>query len=339
MILTNCLSAKVDEGCLRLSNSLVKRIKQKYPDTYIATYDRESALSDLHLNLNKFFLNKELFSVVRKRKENVLYIPFPARPIATAIRVYVLSLACKKKLTVLFPMRIQVKRISKLLLKKSKADFVLFSSASADYYSQLFGEHRVKYLKSGVDTVRFSPVSDETVSELKIKYGFDPTRPVVLHVGHLNQGRGVGELMKLSSDFQVLLVVSTLTKNEQDTELKEKLMSCTNIRIIEDYLPDIQEIYQMCDVYFFPVFEEGRCIDIPLSCMEAASCNKPVITTDYGEMKNFRGKNGFCFIDSFESDVLNSSVLRLLSEKGVNSRDSVLEYDWDRTVHVFEKLV
>lgn len=339
MILTNCLTATVDEGCLRLSNSLVKRIKQKYPDTYIATYDRESALSDLHLNLNKFFFSKELFSVVRKRKENVLYIPFPAKPVATAIRTFILSLMCKKKLTVLFPMRIQAKGISKHLLKMSKAEFVAFSSASADFYSQLFGIQRVRYLKSGVDTKKFTPVHDERVSELKAKYGFDPSKPVVLHVGHLNQGRGVGELMKLSSDFQVLLVVSTLTKDEQDIKLKEKLLSCPNIRIIEDYLTDIEEIYQLCDVYFFPVSEEGRCIDIPLSCMEAAACNKPVLTTEYGEMKNFHGKSGFCFIESFDSAVLNSSVLRLLNDKSVNCREAVLEYDWDNAIPVFEKLV
>ena len=58
----------------------------------------------------------------------------------------------------------------------------------------------------------------------------------------------------------------------------------------------------MCDLYYFPVKELGRCIDVPLSCLEAASCNLPVVATDFGELKEFIGCEGFFFIESFEKE-------------------------------------
>ena len=91
----------------------------------------------------------------------------------------------------------------------------------------------------------------------------------------------------------------------------------------------------MSDVYFFPVAEEGHCIDVPLSCLEAAACNTPVVTTQYGEMKAFEGKEGFFFIDSFEQCALNQTVETALAQRNANVRRAVLEYDWDRAVSSF----
>jgi glycosyltransferase involved in cell wall biosynthesis len=71
---------------------------------------------------------------------------------------------------------------------------------------------------------------------------------------------------------------------------------------------------------------------VPLSCLEAASCNKPVLTTDYGEMKTFRGKNGFVFIDDFQRAILNERICHALSLSGCEIRREVLHYDWDRSV-------
>lgn len=136
--------------------------------------------------------------------------------------------------------------------------------------------------------------------------------------------------MKLDPQYQVLLVTSTLTKNEQDLALKQELLACENVKIIDSYLPNIEEIYQMSDVYFFPVLKSCQCIDVPLSCLEAAACNKPIVTTDYGEMKEFRGRDGFYFLACFDENSLNEKIQEALCQKNANAREAVLEYDWDR---------
>ena len=91
---------------------------------------------------------------------------------------------------------------------------------------------------------------------------------------------------------------------------------------------DIEQVYQMADAYLFPVVEQGRCIDVPLSCMEAAACNKPVVTTDFGEMREFVGKDGFYFINSFEADELKAKIEQALGADGAPTRSAVLDYDW-----------
>lgn len=337
IIISNSLSKTADEGCVKVAVSLVKRLKEKENDTYVISFERKSDISDNHLELNKLLVSKELKKLIKDKKERVLYFPFPARPIATALRIFTLSRYSKCRLDVLVSMQTKIDAISKLILKLSEANFLLLSRDACERFKAIVGEKRVTYLKTGVDTKKFLPVSADEQIELKKKYGFDPEKPLILHVGHLNRGRNIAELTKISNDYQVLLVVSTLTKNEQDEELRAELLSNANIRIIDSYLPNIQEIFAMCDVYFFPVIEYGKCIDVPLSCMEAAACNKPIVATKYGELKAFEDKEGFYFIDSFDDTSINDLIDKALSSKNCISRESVLEYDWDNAIALLNK--
>lgn len=337
IIVSNSLLEKTDEGCVKVAGSLVKRLKNANKDICVISFERQSELSDKHLELNKLLVNKELKKIIKTKKDKVLYFPFPARPIATALRIFTLSCYAKNGIDVLVSMQTKIDPISKFILKLSGANFLLLSRDAYERFKAIVGEKRVTYLKTGVDTKKFSPVSADEQIELKKKYGFDPEKPLILHVGHLNRGRNIAELTKISNDYQVLLVVSTLTKNEQDEELRAELLSNANIRIIDSYLPNIQEIFAMCDVYFFPVIEYGKCIDVPLSCMEAASCNKPVVATKYGELKAFEDKEGFYFIDSFDDTSINDLIDKALSSKNCISRESVLDYDWDNAICVLRK--
>ena len=329
LILSNGLTDVVDEGYLKVANSLVKRMKAKNPDITVVSYERKSALTDHYLELNKLLLSRKLISLIKKHKGNVLYIPFPAKMIATALRIFMLSIFKRGDLRVLLVMTGKMNWLPKMLMKVSGAKFIVLSKDTENFYKSFLKENRVRYLKTGVDTSKFVPASKEKQVELKVKYGFDPNRPIVLHVGHLNRGRNVGELMKLDPKYQVVLVTSTLTKNEQDCDLKASLLSAPNIRIIDEYVPNIEEIYQMSDVYFFPVLQSCQCIDVPLSCLEAAACNKAIVTTDYEEMKAFTGMPGFYFIDSFEKTRLNELIGEALTKPDADTRTAVLEYDWE----------
>ncbi len=316
----------MDEGFLKVANSLVKRLKEAGQSMEIVSYERQSALTDTFIHANKFMSNKCVREAC-KRHGDVLYIPFPAKKWAMALRVYILS-KFSKRLRVVLVLKTPMGALSKLLLKRSKAEIIVFSYEAAGFYRGIVGTNNVTYLKTGVDTQRFTPVSQEQAAEQKVKYGLDPDKKVVLHVGHLKEGRNIRQLIKISDEYQVLLVASTLTKDQADENLRKDLLARGNIRIIDDYIPHIQELYQLADVYFFPVVESGNCIDVPLSCLEAAACGKSVVTTAYGEMKAFSGREGFVFIDSFDEKRLNELVRRSMLLGNTDIRKSVLEYDW-----------
>ena len=88
----------------------------------------------------------------------------------------------------------------------------------------------------------------------------------------------------------------------------------------------------MADVYLFPVMEKEHCIDLPLSVMEAASCNCPIVTTAYGELTAFRSEAGFAFLEDMEPIALNAALDRMSAMHGYENRGAVKEYDWDRAV-------
>ncbi len=332
IILSNCLTKTVDEGCLKLANSLIKKIKQKNAETTVIAYQRKSDTADVFFKTNKFFLNLRLLNYLRKKNEEILYIPFPTRSLPMAARAFVLSLFTKKSIRIVLTMRRSFNKLSKKLLSSKKVSFIVFSREVAEHYEKIFRNKRIEYLKCGVDTEHFVPANDVIKNTLREKYDIPTDKKVILHVGHLNYGRNIDKLINISSEHFVLLVTSTLTKSEQDLELKDKLLSRNNIKLIDDYIQNIEEIYQLSDIYFFPVLEDGHCIDIPLSCMEAAACNLPVITTNFGEMKEFIGKQDFYFVNNFDSDNLNQLITEILLQKEFGSRDAVLCYDWNKAV-------
>lgn len=329
IVLSNCLTETPDEGALKVANSLILRLKQAYPDVKLVTYGRNSPLSDRHFSLNKLFFNPKFLRYLHSSGEDVLYIPFPTRLLPMALRTWILSLFVKQ-LRVLSVMQPSANKLGEILIRASKAEITTLSRDTWEFYQGISGR-RTSYIQTGVDTARFSPISEAEKSRLREKYGFAPNAKIVLHVGHLNEGRNIRKLMDISPEYQVLLVASTHTANERDEELRKELEFCPNIHIFDDYIGKIQEIYQLSSVYFFPVEQPGQCIDVPLSVLEAAACNIPVVATPYGELRELVGQPGFWFADHFEAGTVNT-LIREAIDAQVDVRQSIIHYDWNLAV-------
>lgn len=326
IILTDCLSDYSDEGSNCVAENLIRQLKRNDPGTTIVSFHRTGDLSDLHLSLNPLFLNRPLLSLLRHRQETVLYVPFSSNTRGAVFRTFLLSRLSKSKICVLFMLRRPMDRITRMLLRESGAKVLCLSEEACEFYRSVVG-FRASYLKTGVDTQRFFPVDAQTKAALRQKYGIDPRRKVLLHVGHLKEGRNIRQLLNVDERYHVILVVSTQTKNERSQSLQNALASRPNTTIIDSYLPDIQQLYQIADVYFFPVQEPGNCIDVPLSVLEAAACELPVVTTPYGELQQFQETEGFYFLDSFDPEHLNPLLDRAIAATCGN-RSAVLPYDW-----------
>ena len=330
IVLTDCLVEKTDEGCLKVANSLVRRLKKQTTDTLVVSYGDRSGQSDRCLKLNKLFLNRSLFQLLKSRGDRVLYIPFSSNTKASILRTWILSLFCKNGIDVLFALRHPMSRLFQKLLQHSGARIITLSKASHTFFRDNL-KNEILYLKTGVDTQKFRPVNGDEKIALRQKYGIGEEKMVVLHVGHLKAGRNVENLLQIDPECHVILVASTLTRAESDEQLSSALKNKQNITVFDTYMDKIEEIYQLADVYFFPVVEQGNCIDVPLSALEAAACDLPVLATPYGELKELVGKNGFYEITSFEQETLNRLIRRACEEKE-KTRNHILEYDWDVSV-------
>ena len=330
MILSNGLTRRVDEGALNIASSLIRRIKRARPETLVVTYERQAEESDRHMELNKFLLNLPLIRLVRERKEPLLYVPFPTRILPAALRIFILSLYARWGLKVILVMNGEMDSLSAMLIRASGAEILTVSRQTYENYRSK-ARRRVSYIKTGVDTTRFCPVTPEQKRKLREKYGLHPEKPVVLHVGHLREGRNIGHMLALPETWQVLLVVSSYMADSRDASFRQKFLEKSNVMLVEDYVPQIQELYQLADVYLFPVTETGNCIDVPLSALEAAACGIPVVATPYGELRELLGKEGFYSVESFDPAALDSLLSRAAAEQR-SPRACVLDYDWELTV-------
>ncbi len=330
IVLTNCLTQNADEGCLKVAVSLVKRIKEQQPQTTVIGYERQNPLCDVFLPLNKLMLNRHLIKLLRREKQDVLFAPFSAKMRSTALRTLMICVFARGRVLLLQPMFSQMGTLARLLIKLSGAKMLCLSESSRQYYRRQLGD-QVIYLKTGVDTQRFSPVAPEQKAALRKKYGLPEDKPIVLHVGHLKPGRNEIQFLKLDPKYHGVLVNSTHTPEQQDAQLRKTLSSKENLTLIEGFQPNIAEIYQLSDVYLFPVTEKKSCIDVPLSALEAASCGIPVVTTAFGEMETLLKHEGFYKIQSFEPETLNALLQKAIDEKK-NPRPAVLDYDWNSAV-------
>ena len=330
IILTNCLAEKNDEGCLKVAGSLIRRQKTQEPNTMVISYGESSQGADLHLPVNKWMISPRLWLLLWRRKEPLLYIPAVAKGHAMAIRIFILSLFCRRGLRVVVAMQHSLSPFWSFWLKCSGAELFALSRESWKYYADRIG-NCASYLKTGVDTRRFTPVEPEKKLQLREKYGIPREKMVVLHVGHLKAGRNVGQLLNLDDRFHGILVASSYASEQKDAQLRRQITEKENLTLMDTYLPNIEEIYQLSDVYLFPVVAEHNCIDVPLSAMEAAACGIPVVATSFGELKELLMEEGFYEITSFEPESLNSLLAKAAKEQK-NPRDSVLEYDWNQSV-------
>lgn len=184
-------------------------------------------------------------------------------------------------------------------------------------------------LPSGIDTRTFAPLPEPARSELRGIYGLDASRPVVLHVGHLVRGRRVEVLGDLARrGLQAVLVVSS--SMAQDDELGREL-EAAGVKLIRDYVPRVESLYQMADCYLFPVESTDNAIEVPLSVLEAMSCDLPVATTKFGGLVELFGEGPhqalrFC---SSREELLQATI-QLAAERPGGNRALVGRYSWSR---------
>lgn len=116
-------------------------------------------------------------------------------------------------------------------------------------------------------------------------------RPVLLHVGHLRPNRGLDLLVeaKRALPDEIEVVVQGSPTFEADPEILEALRSA-GVIVRRDYVRTLADLYRACDLYVFPAKPEAEgAIELPLGVLEAVACQRPVLTNDFGAIKEALG--------------------------------------------------
>jgi len=186
---------------------------------------------------------------------------------------------------------------------------------------------RTAMLPPGVDLDAFLPVPPAEKRRLRRAYDLPEDATVVLHVGHLNRQRGVASLKSVAGPALPVLVASTTTA--QDDVLADELRAA-GVRLITRYVARVSELYQAADVYLFPVPPNPNApssIDWPLSVLEAAACDLPILATRFGALPEaWSDRDGVAFYDDEAN--LRAGLLRLC-ERPAPTRLLAESFSWE----------
>jgi D-inositol-3-phosphate glycosyltransferase len=127
---------------------------------------------------------------------------------------------------------------------------------------------KIHFQYNGIDIEHFIPVSEKRKLQLKLKYGINTSKPVVLFVGRLVSKKGFDVVVEASTDTHHTLIVGT-------GSIPRSMRNLKNVRF---YGPatgnELLELYQASDIFVFPAVGEI----FTLVMQEAMACGLPIIT-------------------------------------------------------------
>ncbi len=197
-------------------------------------------------------------------------------------------------------------------------------------------DRKITLFEAGINAEKFSPVSKDTADSLKEKYGFDKTKPLVVHVGHCSKGRGLEDFCHIDGSlFSRLVVASGMFESQDTVATLEK----AGVKLLSGYIENINEIYQMADVYLFPTKNGDFVISVPLSVMEALSCGTPAVCYEsFDKIKNIKTTDEKAVTFVQDKGQLQSAVLKAAQYK-TDSSWLLEPKSWDEVADEIYKIL
>lgn len=326
ILLIGDFSKDYDEGLKNIAKYFYKYLSGKHE---VAT-----------LNIKKLISINSLSDLKLQEPDIIHYFTVPT--LNSLILLKVLSLRWRNSKIIISALHPQISNVLKLGFFRSiisrlfKPNVILYQAHKVifqDISDQAF------YMPNGVDVHRFRPSDNNDKMRLRVKYSIEKDKFIILHVGHLTKQRNL-ELLKLiqrSNDrYRVLIIGGTYLSRD------DKIVSNLNnngCKVIIGYQENIEEFYRLSDCYVFPV-KWGNTISMPLSVLEAMSCNLPVVMFKYDTFSSFLEGGGVFFADNEQHFIENIKEIECYVRNNniITNREKVIEYSWENIIRKVENI-
>jgi glycosyltransferase involved in cell wall biosynthesis len=192
---------------------------------------------------------------------------------------------------------------------------------------------------SGVDLERFRPAAADERTALRRRWGLPGDATVMLHVGHLKDGRNLGLLAPLVAAGATVVLVVSGRRGPESERLKAEL-TAAGVVVVEGYQPRIEELYRLADCYVFPTASNDSAVAMPLSVLEALASDLPVVSMRFGALAERLGEGpGLELVD--DPQRIPERALALAGAP-VTTRALAEPFSWnaimERLVEIFDQL-
>lgn len=300
------------------------------------TYYLYNQLSKKHvvLPLDVDTLSLDWLKKIKKFDPEIIH--YIHGPSIVSLMIMRILASCINTKTVISATQPRFSFFSKKFIPLFKPDLLLTQSYDADRMFKDF-DCRTQFLPNGIDIDKFMPVSAAAKELLREKYGVDKEKFVIIHVGSIRKRRNILFFSKIQEmeGVQVVIAGSTSMTMEQDAYNSLKESGCV---VWRRYFEKIEEVYQLSDCYIFPATNALSSIELPLSVLEAMSCNLAVVSTRFGALPAiFKEGNGLIFVDN-EADIIDTVELIKNTNTNIQTREKVLPYSWKKVVERLEEI-
>jgi hypothetical protein len=318
-MVSNALDPPPDEGIKKSAQELAAALERKGATVY--RVDGEESVG-----VRKLLLSSRMLRALRSSKVGaVIYLPTQSATVGSLVRSKVLRSLATTKVALISLQPRELKPLPGPLMRWLSPDLLLTPDPAMLEAARSRGLNAA-FLQVGVDHDRFAPVGAERKLALRRKHALPPDSVIALHVGHARWERGLTWLVDLGTGVVPVVAISRSLGVDQAVV---RWLRHSSVHLIDTYLPDIQELYQLADVYVFPVRSKHSASAAPLSVLEAMACNLPVVSTPFGALPHMVSERaGLFFAEDqprFRSAVATASAL---SPGQVRTRQQVLRYDW-----------
>lgn len=313
-------SGDLDEGMRKVSSYFAEELSKEHQ---VFTLDLRDVFT------------KAFWKDVKEFKPEIIhYIHGPS--IKSFMLLKLISLYCRDVKTAMSAMHPSFSFLFKRLIPLFKPELVLAQSFESEGMFKKMGCD-TEFLPCGVDTKKFTPNTARTKEELREKYGIDKEKFAVLHIGSIKKGRNIQLMEKLQKENNQVVIVGAISTGP-DKDLAHRLEE-TGCLVWTKHFKNIEEIYLLSDCYIFPTppMNKMNSIEMPLSVLEAMSCNLPVIATKFGALPRvFEEGNGLFFVEN-EKDIF-TALEETKNRSKINTREKVMPYAWDNVGKKLERI-
>jgi glycosyltransferase involved in cell wall biosynthesis len=319
----------LDEGLKKTAHQLLLSLAAIYPESWALIPEplENLPIANRVIQFDRFFKSAQLRNALEASKpELILYLPYSSDTLMSFWRARQLASQSGAKVAIICT---QPKRhcwLTRLLLPWLQPHAIFVSSHSRRQYYKKLGIKACFTPLGGINLDAFLPLkSDHEKHVLRQKLGFSSDKKLILHVGHCRPERNLEILKHLKRDDREIVLI-TSTSTQADPVLKAELEQA-GVKVINQYFPSIEALYQISDAYIFPVQDPEGAIEFPLSVLEALACDIPVLTTPFGVLPElFQEGQGVYFFQDLEDA---KTKLEAICGKGHHGlRDQVVPFDW-----------
>ncbi len=297
LLATENFTERPNEGLLVFALHLSRFLDRECELTVVYnTGEVESTVKALKLLSKRMILTHGLLKLLKNDDfDAVIYLPASGLTAFGLARCSILKTLSGCPMILITLQERIVGSFHRFISLSSKPDLVLTPVANLRSDLKDIGL-RTGFLMPGYDGGLFRSVDREEKSKLREKYDLPRDKFIILHVGHIKESRNLQVFLRYrdwGADIQPVV-----KGGDVDPAWRDRLRMA-GVIVIDEYIENVQELYQASDCYLFPVFLPTGALDFPLSVIEAAACNLPVLTTPFGVLPQIITEgDGICYFEN-----------------------------------------